>query len=111
MSGDIVSVNTAYRCITPERLEFLIEEARSNPIAPARFVRPEIGQARTEPKLWIERNWLGLHSLLTFGEWAERPLLGDAIAGGMPTGADYIYEDAPVRYFRREQVHAIAAEL
>jgi len=109
-----VSVNTWYRCIAPERLERLIIEARDDPDAPANFLHPDGKDdeyVRPEPELWTERTWLGLHSLLTFGEWAKQPLLGAAISGGTPIGGDYCYPDSPVRYLTAEQVREIASAL
>lgn len=109
-----MSVNTWYKCILPERLEQLVSEARRDPEAAANYLHPE-GEddeyERPEPGLWTERNWLGLHSLLTFGEWAKQPLLGAAITGGTPIGDGYCYSDAPVRYFTVEQVRQIALAL
>jgi hypothetical protein len=109
-----VSVNTWYQCITPERLEQLLDDNRFDRDAPAKYLDSENENDRfgkREPRLWTERNWLGLYSLLTFGEWAEQPLLGQSIAGGTPIGNPFCYDDSPVRYFRMEQVHAIAAAL
>jgi hypothetical protein len=109
-----MSVNTWYRCITPALLEQLVEEARHDPDAPANYLHPENegeDYERPEPGLWTARNWYGLHSLLTFGKWAEQPLLGEAIAGGTPIGWDYCYADSPVRYFTATQVRDIAPVL
>ncbi len=109
-----MSVNTWYKCITPALLEQLVEEARHDPDAPANYLHPENegdDYERPEPGLWTERNWLGLHSLLTYDKWAKQPLLGDAITGGTPIGRDYCYADSPVRYFTAEQVRDIAPAL
>jgi len=109
-----MSVNTWYLCIMPARLEQLVQEAQQDPDAPANYIHPEDEDEdyeRPEPGLWTERNWLGLHSLLTSGEWAKQPLLGEAITGGTPIGGDYGYVDSPVRCFTAEQVGDIASAL
>lgn len=109
-----MSVNTWYRCITPARLEQLVEEARHDPDAPANYLHPENegdDYERPEPGLWTERNWLGLHSLLTLDGWAGQPLLGEAIVGGVPIGGDYCYAESPVRYFTAERVRDMAPAL
>jgi hypothetical protein len=109
-----MSVNTWYQCISPERLDQLISEARLDRDAPAKYLNPDDEDEeyeRPEPNLWTESNWLGLHSLLTFGEWAKQPLLGAAIAGGTPIGGDYCYAGSPVRYFLAGQVREIATAL
>jgi hypothetical protein len=114
LSMRAMSINTWYRCIYRERLDELVRQAEHDPDAPANYIHPEAGDdeyGRPEPSLWTERNWLGLHSLLTFGAWAEQPLLGAAIAGGTPIGGDYCYADSPVRYFTVEQVREIATAL
>lgn len=109
-----MSVNTWYRCISPERLDQLIIEAQADMEAAANYLHPdgeEDEYERPEPGLGTERNWLGLHSLLTCGEWAKQPLLGAAITGGTPLGGGYCYPDSPVRYFTAEQVGEIAIAL
>jgi hypothetical protein len=109
-----MSINTWYLCIDPERLQRLIEETRRDPDAPAKYIHPpELPDdyEHPEPSLWTERNWLGLHSLLTFGDWANQPFLGAAIGGGTRFGRDYCYRDEPVRYLWRSEVVVIAEAL
>lgn len=109
-----MAINTWYQRISPRDLKQLIQDSYSNPDAPTQYLHPELDDERTkeqriEPMLWTERNSLGLHSLLTFGEWAKCPLLGASISGGTPIGGDYSYE--PVRYFTQKEVGDIASAL
>lgn len=109
-----MSVNTWYKCISPARLIQLKYDAQFDLDAPANYLHPEDEDEeyeRPEPGLWTERSWEGLHSLLTFGKWAEQPLLGDSIVGGTPIGEDYCYEGSPVRYFTAEEAREIAFAL
>ncbi|MGC4046551.1 MAG: YfbM family protein [Armatimonas sp.] len=110
-----MAINTWYRCISPENLTQLMQASRLHPEAPAEYLDSGFNDdsnemKRPEPRLWTERNWLGLHSLLTFGEWAQYPLLGTSISGGTPIGGDYCYY-GPVRYFTEEEVRNIASAL
>jgi hypothetical protein len=108
-----MSINLCYECISPERLDRLVQEVRDDPTVVEKYLRRE-GEERYEkqpPRLWTERNWQALHSLLTWGEWADQPMLGAAILGGKPIGWGYCYSDEPARYFTVEQVHEIAAIL
>jgi|SRR5579871_2363474 len=108
-----MSINMWYECISQERLDRLIAETWEDRAAVERYLLRE-GEERYEkqpPKLWTERNWQGLHSLLTWGEWANQPLLGTAILGGKPFGWGYCYSDEPARYFTAEQVREIADAL
>jgi hypothetical protein len=108
-----MSINMHYQCILRERLDRLVKEVWDDPAVVERYVLRE-GEERWEkpdPTLWTEANWVGLHSLLIWGEWANQPLLGAAILGGTPIGWGYCYSDEPVRYFTVEQVREVAAAL
>jgi hypothetical protein len=109
-----MSVNTWYRCIFPERLEQLIEEAEEDPEAVEIYLHPDDEDEDADPKephLWTERNWVGVLNLLSVGKWAEEPLLRESITGGTPIGGDLCYHDSPGRYLRVAEVKAIAAAL
>ncbi len=107
-----MSINTYYQYITPYRLDLLIWNTSDDREAPARYIRSEgkdDDYDRPEPGIWTERNWVCLHALLTFGKWAEQPLLGESIAGGMPVGTGFQY--ASVRYLTAKQFSEIATAL
>lgn len=109
-NGYAMSITAWYACLFPARLELLLEEARCDPDAVEAFLFPEERSFEPPPpELMIERNWEGLHSLLSFDQWKANPLLADAVLGGTEIGADLC--DGPTRYFTLEQVREIALAL
>jgi len=109
-----MSVNTWYQCIPTGVLENLIEKAVDDPYAPESYLFPEDEDEdfeRPEPHLWTEKNWPFLLEVLTFGRWAEQPLLAEAIDGGIAWGRDESYGESHVRYFKAETVAEISTAL
>jgi len=105
-----MSITAYYTCLSPARLELLLEEVRRDPYAVKAFLLPEERLFEpAPPELMIERNWQGLHSLLSFGRWKANPLLADAVLGGTKIGVDLC--DGPARYLMLEQVREIARAL
>lgn len=105
-----MSITAWYTCLPPARLELLLEEVRRDSYAVEAFLLPDERLIDlSPPELMIERNWQGLHSLLSFGRWKAMPLLADAILGGRKIGADLCY--GPARYLTVEQVQDIGRAL
>ncbi len=105
-----MSITAWYTCVSPARLERLLVEVRGNPYAFEAFLFPEERSFEPPPpELMIDRNWEGLHSLLSFGRWKANPLLADAVLGGTKIGADVCC--GPARYLTLEQVRKIAYAL
>ena len=70
---------------------------------------PQEYDAYPPPALWTDRNWRGLHSLLSFGRWREQPHLAAALLGGADLHPSGFY--GSVRYLKLPEVREIAAAL
>jgi len=87
--------------VTPE--QFIQLKNDENALAKTLFESPQ------DVALEMDKEWHGIHYLLTGGPWLARGILGQVVLGGAEFGSDIGY--GPARYLNPRQVSEIPAAL